>query len=188
MGRLILQMNLTLDAFTADIDRKLDWMLPEQDERQIAFLDNLTKGISQIILGRKMAEESIPHWEKVASSDSVSKEADFAKFFVRTPKVIFSRTVDSLKGTNTQVNNSELSLAVSQLKEKSKGDIIVYGGAGIVSSLIEKKLIDELNLFFHPIAITQGLRIFNTKTELELLASEAYNNGIVLNRFKIRRP
>jgi dihydrofolate reductase len=179
-------MNLTLDAFAADKDHKLDWMLPEQDERQIAFLNNLTKGVGHIILGRKMAEESIPYWEKVASGNSESQESSYAKFFGETPKTIFSQTAKSFAGTNTRVDNSDLSLAVSQLKQKSKDDIIVYGGASFVSSLIENKLIDELNLFFHPVAITQGLKIFSDKTELKLIASEAYSNGIVLNRFELK--
>ena len=186
MGRVILQMNLTLDAFVADKDGKLDWMLPEQDERQIAFLEKLTKGVGQIILGRKMAEESIPHWEKVASDNSDSQESDYAKFFVKTPKIVFSKTLKTFTGTNTRVDNSDVGKAVAQLKQKSKDDIIVYGGASFVSSLIEKNLIDELNLFFHPIAISQGLKIFNNKTELKLVTSETYANGIMLKRFELK--
>lgn len=183
MGRLILQMNLTLDAFAADSHHKLDWMLPEQDDRQIAFLDKLTNRVSHIILGRKMAEESIPHWKNVAASGVDSKEVDFAKFFIKTPKTVFSSSAPNFPETNTSVTDSELSPAVGELKNKSKDDIIVYGGASLTSSLIDEKLIDELNLFFHPVALGQGLKIFNSLAELKLISCNAYSNGIVLKRF-----
>lgn len=179
-------MNLTLDAFAADKEHKLDWMLPEEDERHIALLSNLTKEIGHIILGRKMAEESISHWEKVASENSNSKETEFAKFFVDTPKTVYSKTAKAPFGANTQTDASVTSSAIPLLKQRSKKDIIAYGGASFVSSLIESRLIDELYLFFHPVAISEGLKIFHAKTEFKLTASEAYSNGIVFNRFELK--
>lgn len=186
MGKLILQMNLTLDAFVADKAHNLDWMLQEEDAKHIALLSNLTKGVGHIILGRKMAEESIPYWKKVASGSSDSKEKEYAKFFVETPKIVFSKTVKTPYGANTQIDPTEISSAIPMLKQQSKKDIIVYGGASFVSSLIETRLIDELYLFSHPIAIGDGLKIFHSKTEFKLTSSEAYSNGIVFNRFELK--
>ena len=59
-----------------------------------------------------------------------------------------------------------------------------YRGARFVSSLIEQNLIDELHLFIHPVAIGNGLTIFNKKYKFELVKSETYNNGIVLHLYK----
>jgi dihydrofolate reductase len=105
---------------------------------------------------------------------------------VNTPKVVFSRTVSSMEGKNVRVENGDLVAAVTQLKSRSGKDLLVYGGASFVASLLEHRLIDELNLFVNPIAIHDGLRIFAARTPLELVGSVAYKNGKVVNTYKPR--
>jgi len=75
---------------------------------------------------------------------------------------------------------------VTRLKGGSGKDLIVYGGASFVSSLISNRLIDELNLFVHPIAIGEGLRIFESPQPLKLASSTAYASGVVVNRYELR--
>jgi len=81
------------------------------------------------------------------------------------------------------VENGDLVDAVKQLKSRPGKDIIVYGGATFVSSLIEHGLIDEMNLFVNPVAIGSGMRVFKRKTPLKLAASTAYPSGIVVNSY-----
>ena len=176
---------MSLDGFVAEADGKLDWMIAETDHRQIEFLKTLSDRIGIIILGRKMASESIPHWEKVAGSREQNEEVEFAKFFTGTEKVVFSKTVKTFAGENTIVENGSLKESVKKLKTKSKKDIIVYGGASFVASLIEDNLIDELNLFVHPVSLGSGLPIFKNKQKLKVLKSEWYENGIVLNQCSV---
>jgi dihydrofolate reductase len=186
MRKLLLQINISLDGFVADSEGKGDWMLGESDQNQIEFLKTLTGRVGVIILGRKMAQESIPYWEKVAKSLEKNPEVEFAKFFVKTPKVVFSKTIKSFAGENTEVENGSIKEHVEKLKAKSERDIIVYGGAGFVASLIEEKLIDELNLFVHPVSLGSGLPIFKNEQKFEVLKSERYTNGIVLNQYKLQ--
>lgn len=182
MGKLQLQMNISLDGFVGDSEGKLDWMLPETDSRQIDFLKKLTDRTGIIVLGRKMAVESIPHWENVAKRNENNPEVEFARFFVKTPKVIFSKTIKTFDGENTTVENGDSKEHINKLKAKSEKDLIVYGGAGFVASLIEQKVIDELNLFVHPVSLGSGLPIFKGKQKLKILTTKSYENGIVLNR------
>ena len=65
-----------------------------------------------------------------------------------------------------------------------KSVCFVYGGAIFVSNLIEKNLIDELNIFVNPTAIGTGLKIFKNTTSLELLESTAYECGIIVNTYR----
>ena len=62
-------------------------------------------------------------------------------------------------------------------------DILVYGGATFVSSLIEHGLIDEMNFFVNPVAIGNGMRVFKGRKPLKLAASTAYPCGIVVNSY-----
>src|SRR5918993_1241539 len=185
MRKLVLQINISLDGFVATSEGKLDWMLPETDKKQIELLKALTDRTGVIILGRKMAIESIPHWEKVAKSQKENPEVEFAKFFVKTPKVVFSKTIKNEIGENTEVEVGSLKDRVEKLKAKSKKDIIVYGGARFVGSLIEQSLIDELNLFVHPVSLGSGLPIFKKEQKFKIVKSESYENGIVLHQYKI---
>ena len=63
-------------------------------------------------------------------------------------------------------------------------DIVVYGGATFVSSLIQNGLIDELNLFVNPVAIGKGMQVFVDRRPLKLMASTAYACGIVVNTYQ----
>ena len=94
----------------------------------------------------------------VAQKDS--PEHDFAQKMVGLPKVVFSKTLQQVEGKNVRVENGDLAEAVNQLKNRPGKDIIVYGGATFVSSLIERSLIDEMNLFVNPVAIGSGMRAF----------------------------
>jgi dihydrofolate reductase len=62
-------------------------------------------------------------------------------------------------------------------------DIVVYGGASFVSSLIQHNLIDEFNFFINPVSIAEGLRAFKGRTSLTLKGSSAYPCGLVVNTY-----
>lgn len=177
---------MTLDGFVGDSKGKLDWMLPEVDNKQIEQLQKLTKTADTIVMGRIMATEAIPYWENVALSKKKDEEVVYANFFVNTPKIIFSKTLKKIDGHNISIEKSGLKKRIIELKSEEGKDIIVYGGAKFVSSLIEHKLIDELSLFVHPVAIGNGLSIFNKKSDFELIKSEPYNNGVVLNKLSLK--
>ena len=180
MRKLKLQMQITVDGFVAGPEGQLDWMTWEMDEKLIAFINQLTDTSDTILMGRKMTEGFVNYWEQVKPD---SAEYEFAQKMVNTPKVVFSKTVSSMNGRNVRVENGAMADAVNALKRQDGKDVIVYGGATFVRSLIENGLIDELNLFVNPIAIGEGLRIFGARTPLKLLASTAYASGIVVNTY-----
>jgi len=183
MRKLKLQMQITVDGFVAGPEGQLDWMTWEMDEKLIAFINQLTDTSDTILLGRKMTEGFVNYWEHVKPD---SPEYEFAQKMVNTPKIVFSKTVSSMNGRNVRVENGDIVDAVNELKRQDGKDLIVYGGATFVRSLIENTLIDELNLFVNPIAIGDGLCIFSARTPLRLIASTAYASGIVVNTYAPR--
>jgi dihydrofolate reductase len=178
-------MQITVDGFVAGPEGQLDWMTWEMDEKLIAFITHLTDTSDTILLGRKMTEGFVKYWEQVITQPD-SPEYSFGQKMVDIPKVVFSRTVGSIEGRNVRVENGPLVDEVKRLKSGSGKDVIVYGGASFVSSLISNRLIDELNLFVNPIAIGEGLRIFESRQPLKLASSTAYACGVVVNRYELR--
>jgi dihydrofolate reductase len=185
MRKLKLQMQITVDGFVAGPQGQLDWMTWEMDEKLIAFINHLTDTSDTILLGRKMTEGFVKYWEQVITQPD-SPEYEFGQKMVNLPKIVFSKTVSSIEGRNVRVENGPVVDAVNQLKSQGGKDIIVYGGATFVGSLIEHRLIDELNLFVNPIALGEGRRIFGARTPLKLVASTAYASGIVVDTYQNR--
>jgi dihydrofolate reductase len=109
---------------------------------------------------------------------------------IDTPKVVFSRTLKESIWENTTLAKGDYVDVINQLKNQPGGDIIVYGGATFVSSLIRANLIDEYNLFINPAAIGNGMAIFKNlegKQKLTLVESLPFGCGIVLIRYKTEK-
>jgi dihydrofolate reductase len=183
MRTLKLQMQITVDGFVAGPEGQLDWMTEAMDERLLSFINHLTDTSDTILLGRKMTEGFIKYWEQVITQPN-SPEYSFGQKMVSIPKVVFSKTVNRVEGQNVRVENGPMVDAVNQLKRQTGQDIIVYGGATFVSSLIENRLIDELHFFVNPVAIGNGMQIFGSRRSLKLTASTAYASGIVVNSYE----
>ena len=186
MRKLKLQMQVTVDGFVAGPEGQLNWMAPiDSDQKLTGFIDQLTDTSDTILLGRKMTPGFVSYWEDSAAKPDEA-EHDFALKMVNTPKIVFSRTLDHVDGSNIRVENGDLEQAVDGLKREAGKDLIVYGGATFVSSLIRAGLIDEFHFFVNPAAIGDGMRVFDGRAPLELLASTAYPSGVVVNSYAPR--
>ena len=182
MRKLKLQMQVTVDGYVARPGGQLDWMTFDMDPGLLAFINHLTDTSDTILLGRKMTDGFIKYWEHAVTQKD-SPEHAFAQKMVGLPKVVFSKTLTHVEGKNVRVESGDLADAVKQLKGRPGKDIVVYGGATFVSSLIEHGLIDEMHLFMNPVAIGDGMRVFKRNTPLKLGTSTAYACGIVVNSY-----
>lgn len=178
-----MQMQITVDGFVAGPNGELDWVTWEMGEKINEYISELMNTSDTILMGRKMTKEFVTYWENVFDNQPDSPEHPFAQKMVDLPKIVFSKTVDHIDGRNVRVENGDLVEKVNELKNQDGKDLIVYGGASFVSSLIEHNLIDELNFFIHPVAIGEGLRIFSGRTKLKLIISQSNNTGIVINTY-----
>ena len=185
MRKLKLQVQMTIDGFVAGPNGELDWMwIPgEPDEAVFWKVVELADSCDTILLGRNMTREFIDHWENVVDNQPDSREQPLAQLMVNMRKIVFSRTQSNIKGRNLETENGDLATAVQALKEKPGKDIMVYGGANFVSSLISQNLVDEYFIFVNPVAIGNGLSIFKEKKLLKLESSIVYKNGKILNKY-----
>ncbi len=184
MKKLKLQMQLSLDGFVGRPNGELDWMTWDWDDKLKNYVIELTDSVDSILMGRKMTDGFISYWTNLKPDDP---EYLFAKKMVDYTKIVFTRTLDKSNWANTKLAKGNIVDEVNQLKKQPGKDIIVYGGASFVSSLIKNNLIDEYHLFINPTAIGKGMEIFNglnDKLKLKLAYSEMFNCGIVVNHYK----
>ena len=167
MRKIKLQMQVTLDGFVGGPNGELDWMAWEWDEALKNHAGNLINTSDTVLLGRNTGEGMAVYWPTVATNpESKPEDIWMADKLNNMPKVVFSKTIISLKWNNVRVAN-DIEEEVRELKKEPGKDIIIYGGAGIVSSFIRADLIDEYHLFVNPVAIGKGKPIF-TKLEDKL--------------------
>lgn len=182
MRKLKLQMQVSVDGFVAGPEGQLDWMTNiDADEPLIALINHLTDTSDTILLGRKMTPGFVGYWEGVKPE---SPEYFFARKMMETPKIAFSKTLSRVDGQNIRVESGDLVAAVIQLKRAAGKDIIVYGGATFVASLLQHDLIDQLNLFVNPVAIGRGMKVFTGRKALRSTGSTAYPSGVVVNTYE----
>lgn len=184
MRKLKLQIQMTIDGFVAGPNGEQDWvMLAGPDEFGFQKIIELADSSDTILLGRKMTRGFIDYWENVADNLPDNPAQPLAQLMVNTHKIVFSRTQTTITGRNLNVENGDLATVVQTLKKEPGKDILVYGGANFVSSLIEQNLIDEYFIIRNPIAIGTGLSIFNERKILNLESSITFKNGKVLNKY-----
>lgn len=187
MRKLKLQMQITINGFVGGLNGELDWMTWNWGDDINAYVPGLTNSMDTIILGRKLAEGFIPYWADVKANPG-HQENEAGKVFTDTPKIVFSKTLNKSLWDNTTVVNGDFVSEIKKLKNKNGRDIIAYGGAEFVSSLIRENLIDEYYLFVNPIVIKEGLTIFNKIPDMKkfnLKESKSFDCGITLLSYKV---
>jgi dihydrofolate reductase len=189
MRKLKLQVQITVDGFIAGTNGEMDWMVWDWDAKLTEYVTAITEPVDCIVLGRRLAQGFIPHWAAIANNPS-EPEHDAGKWFTDTHKVVFSKSLDISYPAANGWKNTVLARnlgEINKLKDQEGKDIIVYGGATFVSELIKHELIDEYHLFVNPIAIGNGMPIFNTlegNLNLALVKSASFDCGIVVLNYK----
>jgi dihydrofolate reductase len=86
--------------------------------------------------------------------------AGFAKRLNAMPKFVASNTMRQADWSNTKVLSGDVVGQVRQLKDESGGDILVYGSAGLVHSLLPHGLVDQVHMLVYPVVLGRGTRLF----------------------------
>ena len=151
-------MMITITGFAPGPKGQHDWMIWNPDDEFLEFINSHFDSSDTLLLGRKLANGFIEHWENAAITNP---DHPFAKKIVDIPKVVFTKTLDESIWNNTVLAKGNLTEEIADLKKQNGKDIAVVGGAGFVSSLIKEGLIDEYHLIVNPTAMASGMTIFN---------------------------
>ena len=90
-------------------------------------------------------------WETDSSLRDNEARAAFADVWCAIPKIVFSRTLDSVQGNARLAETSVAEEAAAALNATDKD--VSIGGAGLAASAIQLGLVDELRMFRYPLLI-----------------------------------
>jgi dihydrofolate reductase len=186
MSKLIYAMGVSADGFIAGPRGEGDWAVPDAELHR--FHNDQARELEAHLLGRRLYEV-MTYWEKPGASDPAhpGHEIEFAQIWRDLPKVVFSRTLESVQG-NTRIAERDPVEELAVLKEEFDGDLAV-GGAGLASTFIEHDLIDEYRLFVSPVVLGGGTPFFaptERRIELDLVETRTFGSRVVYLRYARR--
>lgn len=184
MRKLKLQMQMTINGYVAGLNGENDWMTWNPDDEFIEFMKLMLDTSDTLLLGRKTAESIIKFWTDTAEQNP---SHPFARKIVDIQKVVFTKTLDKSTWNNTTLAKGNIEEEIDSLKKQSGKDILIFGGAGFVSSLIKDGLIDEYHLIINPTTMRDGMTIFNSLDVIQKITpieSKLYPGGKTILSFR----
>jgi dihydrofolate reductase len=119
-----------------------------------------------------------------AAWPSVTDEEGFADMMNTYPKYVISTTLkEPLEWNNSTLIKGDVAEEVSRLKHQPGKDILVFGSADLVNTLMPHNLIDKYRLMVFPIVVGSGKRLFGDglgTTVLKLVDMKMFGSGVVV--------
>jgi dihydrofolate reductase len=189
MRKVVLLINTTLDGFAAGSKGDLDWTIVDEDMWE--YVTALFNVADTTLFGRVTYQGFESYWPTVPANPNSTKETvAFAHWIDKVQKVVFSKTLEHVTWNNTYLVKDNIAEEVSSLRAQAGKDIMVMGSPGLVHTLIELGLIDELRVNVNPVLLGSGIPFLNdmkTRTNLDLLTAKTFQSGVVGLHYATRR-
>jgi dihydrofolate reductase len=179
---LIYSMTVSVDGFTADREGGIGWSVP--DEELFRFHLARVRELGCHLCGRKLYETMLV-WETDPSLRATELDAEFADVWCALPKVVFSRTLETVQG-NARLAEGSVAEEVAAALAATDKDIEI-GGAGLAAAAIELGLVDELRMFRAPIVLGTGtpfLPPVSQNVPLELIETRTFGSRVIYERYR----
>jgi dihydrofolate reductase len=187
MGKIVVSENVSLDGVVQDPTgeegfRDGGWFRQIGDKDREAWAKVLLDealGAEAMLLGRRSYEFFAARWP--------SRSGDYADRLNSMPKYVVSSTLEEPKWTNAMVLKGDVVSEVSKLKEELAGDIVVYGSAQLVHTLMEHDLADELRLMIYPVVVGASERLFGETSDtkpMRLINTQTVGDGLAFLTYR----
>lgn len=187
MGRLIYGFNVSVDGYIADAQGSIDWSEPSEELHQ--YWNDFERETALSFYGRRLYELMSAYWPTAdADPDAAPMIVDFARIWRAMPKVVFSRTLDSVDW-NARLERGDPVEVVTKLKAETDGNLEV-AGATLAAPVVQAGLVDEYRIVLVPTAVGGGTPFFPTLPSwisLRLLENRTFPCGTVLLRYETKR-
>ena len=174
-------MSVSVDGFIADRDGAFGWTAPSDELFRFHLAQ--VRELGGYLLGRRLYETMLV-WETDSSLRDNEARAAFADVWCAIPKIVFSRTLDSVQGNARLAETSVAEEAAAALNATDKD--VSIGGAGLAASAIQLGLVDELRMFRYPVVIGGGTPFLPPVTEdvaLDLIETRTFGSRVIYERY-----
>lgn len=184
MRKVIVSMNVTLDGYMSGVNCELDWHFKTWTKEMADLLYEQLSRADTILLGRITYNAMASYWPTRAKDLSFPREdIAFADLMNNYTKLVFSKTSAISPWNNSKLLKGEPAAEILKLKQKPGRDMIIYGSGKIVNSLAKSHLIDEYQLWVHPVLLGKGKPLFKDleqQSRMKLSKIKTFSSGVVL--------
>ena len=169
MRKVIYALTNSLDSYIARTDGVADWILMDEE---IDF-GQLVARFDTVLIGRKT-------YEYTAQQNPGAEQGSGDFMGIKT--YVFSRTLQQSPPAGVNLVSAGAADFVRQLKQAEGKDIWLMGGGLLAASLLQARLVDEIELTLQPILLGTGVPLFpafDGQVELQLRDCKTYKSGLV---------
>ena len=152
------------------------WESPIRGEEQEKFKFDELAAADALLLGRKTYEGFAAAWPDMMNG---------------YPKHVASTTLQEPLGwNNSTIIKGNIPEEVDNLKQQEGTDILAFGGADLMNTLMRHGLVDELRLMVFPVVVGKGKRLFEDGEDgrtLKLVDSKTFATGVVSLAYRPER-
>ncbi len=159
MSKVTLFIATSLDGYIAGTDGNISWLFSDQDYGYKVFY----KKVDAVVMGHKTYKQSVA----------------FGETFEGKECYVLSRRKKGMEDHVTFVKGIPDSLIGPMSKAQR---IWLVGGSEIIYEFMKRKLVDEFEIFVHPILLGDGIPLFKPgypQQELALVDVNKFESGLV---------
>jgi dihydrofolate reductase len=156
------------------------WQLQFFDEGAGAIAKDGLFAADALLLGRVTYEHFAAAWP------GMTDEEGFAERMNSMPKFVASTTLTDAEWNATIIRNVRADVA----RLKQQHDLLVMGSGRLAQALREHDLVDEYEMWIHPILLGAGERLFEDTAETNALAltdTKTTDRGVTVLTYEVRR-
>jgi dihydrofolate reductase len=187
----IAAIQVTLDGYILGPEGKADWVDSWADGLE------LLPPVDTFVLGGGMFPDYEQFWAAILDDpaaasawlgrDPYAREINYARIAAETEHLVLSTTLSQATWPTARFARDINQLRA--VKAQAGNAVYAVGGPGLVTSLINSGLLDELRLIVHPVAVGGGKALFGgvaQRQALELLRTEPAASGRVNLTYRLR--
>ncbi len=169
MRKIVVTEFLSLDG----VMEEPAWTAPYWNDAIATFKGDEQDTSDTLLLGRVTYQGFAAAWPE--------SEDEGADYMNNIPKYVVSTTLDKAEWNNSTIISGNVVKEITQLKQQDGQDILVYGSATLVQTLMQHDLVDRYRLLIYPVVVGKGKRLFQegTSATLKLLESQSFSSGVV---------
>lgn len=169
MRKVVVTEFLSLDG----VMEAPEWTAPYWNDEIAKFKGEEQDTSDVLLLGRVTYQGFAAAWP-----ESKDEGADYMN---NVSKYVVSTTLDGLEWKNSTLIKDNIVEEITQLKQHDGQDILVYGSAMLVHTLMQHNLVDRYRLLVYPVVVGKGKRLFKdgTTVALKLLESRFISSGVL---------
>ncbi|CAG5069400.1 putative protein YyaP [Dyadobacter sp. CECT 9623] len=158
------------------------WVAKKSDDITDQVLGDIMEQSYDLLLGRFTYQIWEPYWP--------NQTGPIAEKFNQVNKYVASRTLKEASWKNTVLLNGDTIQQVKALKASDGIDLHMWGSSDFIHSLLRERLIDQMNIFIHPVILGKGKKLFQDGAipgNYKLIKHTVSTTGVILATYETDR-